>query len=150
MNVVLVSHDWDVDKVPSNIRAGVEIDWVVGSLLPGDMMQSIIAWVSNTLYETSIIIYPADGTIIVFNKKVLVDWSIRVWWHWWTSWPVWTIYKNWVIVLWPYNQQNGSIDISVVVGDEIKMDMYSTGWVAVNAYMKFDFDFDFSIYTQDI
>lgn len=123
---------------------------MIGSLLPGDMMQSIIAWVSNTLYQTSINIYPADGTIIVFNKKILVDWSIRVWWNWWTSWPVWTIYKNWVIILWPYDQQNGSIDISVVGGDEIKMDMSSTGWVNVNAYMKFDFDFDFSIYTQDI
>lgn len=150
MNQVLVANPLSPDCIPQNILIWKKIDGVAGSLLSGDMMQSIVAWVSNTLYETSVNIYPADGTITIFNKKILVDWSIRVGWHGWTSWPVWTIYKNWNIILWPYDQQYWSSDISVVSWDEIKIDMYTANWVNVNAYMKFDFDFDFSIYTQDI
>lgn len=150
MNQVLVAHDRDADKIPANIRAGVEIDWVVGSLAPSDIMWHIVAGVNNVLYATNINIYPEDWTITIFNKKVLVDWSIRVWWSWGTGWPVWTIYKNWNIILWPYDQQYWSSDISIVSWDEIKIDMYASTWVNVTAYMKFDFDFDFSIYTQNI
>lgn len=33
MSEVLIAHPWDLDKIPANIRDGVEIDWVMGNMV---------------------------------------------------------------------------------------------------------------------
>ena len=148
----LVAEKTELTAIPENIKSGVTIFGVWPGTYSGggDMMNTIIAWTNNTLYQQSINIYPADWTITIFEKKLLVWWQLRIWRTWGTSWPIGTIYKNWNIILWPYDQQNWSIDESIVSWDIIKITMSTGIWVNVNAYMKFDFDFDFSVFTENL
>lgn len=78
MSQAIIAHDRDADKIPANIRDGVEIDWVVGNLVPGSLTSNIKPVHYIGTYETGY----TQNVASLYGSF----WTIQYGWCLWFMW----------------------------------------------------------------